>query len=106
MVSAVVALLEAIVGALFFLERWTGQRDYWVALWYCGACTACALMIRPSNIVLLPAAQRIRARVAEAFETQELMMEGVLCVFDGAHPAVIRQRLDCFQRVTGETHDS
>ncbi len=51
-----------------------------------------------ANIVLLPAAQRIRARVSEAFEAQELMTEGVLCVFDGAHPAVIRQRLNCFLR--------
>jgi chemotaxis protein MotA len=59
-----------------------------------------------ANVVLLPAAQRIRARVAEAFETHELMMEGVLCVFDGAHPAVIRQRLNCFLRQAGETHDS
>jgi chemotaxis protein MotA len=59
-----------------------------------------------ANVVLLPAAQRIRARVAEAFETHELMMEGVLCVFDGVHPAVIRQRLNCFLRETGETHDS
>jgi chemotaxis protein MotA len=59
-----------------------------------------------ANVVLLPAAQRIRARVAEAFETQELMMEGVLCVFDGVHPAVIRQRLNCFLRETGEMHDS
>ena len=54
-----------------------------------------------ANIVLLPAAQRIRARISEAFETQELMTEGVLCVFDGAHPAVIRQRLNCFLRETG-----
>jgi len=59
-----------------------------------------------ANIVLLPAAQRIRARVAEAFEAQELMMEGVLCVFDGAHPAVIRQRLSCFLPHGSETHDS
>jgi chemotaxis protein MotA len=59
-----------------------------------------------ANVVLLPAAQRIRARVAEAFESHELMMEGVLCVFDGTHPAVIRQRLNCFLRETGETHDS
>lgn len=59
-----------------------------------------------ANVVLLPAAQRIRARVTEAFEAHELMMEGVLCVFDGTHPAVIRQRLNCFVRETGETHDS
>lgn len=59
-----------------------------------------------ANVVLLPAAQRIRARVAEAFETQELMMEGVLCVFDGIHPAVIRQRLHCFLPEAEESHES
>ena len=37
----------AIIGALLFLAR--------RQLWFCGACVACALMIRPSNIVLLPA---------------------------------------------------
>lgn len=59
-----------------------------------------------ANVVLLPAAQRIRARVAEAFETQELMMEGVLCVYDGIHPSVMRQRLRCFLRETHKSHDA
>ncbi len=51
-----------------------------------------------ANLVLLPAAHRIRARVAEAFETQELIMEGVLCLFDKIHPSLVRQRLRCFLR--------
>ena len=51
-----------------------------------------------ANLVLLPAAHRIRARVAEAFEVQELIMEGTLCVFDRIHPALVRQRLSCFLR--------
>lgn len=59
-----------------------------------------------ANLVLLPAAQRIRARVAELFETQELMMEGVLCVYDGIHPSVMRQRLRCFLRETAGSHDA
>jgi len=37
----------AIIGALLFLER--------RQLFFCGACAACALMIRPTNVVLLPA---------------------------------------------------
>jgi chemotaxis protein MotA len=53
-----------------------------------------------ANLVLLPAAHRIRARVAEAFETQELIMEGVLCLFDKIHPSLVRQRLRCFLRET------
>jgi len=51
-----------------------------------------------ANLVLLPAAHRIRARVAEAFEIQELIMEGTMCVFDRIHPALVRQRLRCFLR--------
>lgn len=51
-----------------------------------------------ANIVLLPAAHRIRARVAEEFETQEMIMDGVLCLFDRIHPSLVRQRLRSFLR--------
>jgi len=49
-----------------------------------------------ANIVLLPAAHRIRARVAEAFEIDEMIMEGVLAVLDGLHPSLMRERLNAF----------
>lgn len=51
-----------------------------------------------ANLLLLPIACRIRARVAENFETQELIMEGVLALADSFHPAVIRMRLASFLR--------
>ncbi len=51
-----------------------------------------------ANLVLLPIANRIRARVADSFEVQELIMEGVLAVIDGVHPLVLRQRLASFLR--------
>jgi len=51
-----------------------------------------------ANLILLPAAHRIRARVAEVFEVQELMMEGMLCLFDRMHPSLVRERLNCFLR--------
>jgi chemotaxis protein MotA len=51
-----------------------------------------------ANLFLLPVAHRIRARVAERLEVQELMAEGVLCLIDGVHPALIRLRLKSFLR--------
>ena len=51
-----------------------------------------------ANLLLLPAAHRIRARVAENFETQELIIEGVLSVVDCLHPSLIRIRLNSFVR--------
>ncbi|MGH9455747.1 MAG: motility protein A [Terriglobia bacterium] len=53
-----------------------------------------------ANLLLLPMAHRIRARVAEAFEIQEIILEGALCVFDGTHPSLIRERLGSFLRET------
>jgi flagellar motor component MotA len=51
-----------------------------------------------ANLLLLPMAHRIRARVAERFEIQELMAEGVLCLVDGVHPSLMRLRLAAFLR--------
>jgi chemotaxis protein MotA len=51
-----------------------------------------------ANLLLLPAAHRIRARVSEDIEIHELIADGVLCVFDQVHPYLIRQRLRSFLR--------
>jgi chemotaxis protein MotA len=51
-----------------------------------------------ANLILLPSAQRIRSHVAEQFETNEMIVEGTLCLFDGVHPALVRDRLSCFLR--------
>ena len=51
-----------------------------------------------ANLLLLPAAHRIRARAAETFETQELIAEGVLCLFEGIHPSLVLERLNSFLR--------
>ena len=51
-----------------------------------------------ANLILLPSAQRMRVQVADQFETNEMIVEGTLCLFDGVHPAVVRDRLSCFLR--------
>jgi chemotaxis protein MotA len=51
-----------------------------------------------ANLILLPAAQRIRAHLADQMETNEMIVEGTLCLFDGVHPALVRDRLSCFLR--------
>ncbi len=45
----------AIVGALLALQIWLEDRDATHALWLCGVGAGCALLIRPSNIIILPA---------------------------------------------------
>lgn len=55
-----------------------------------------------ANFFLLPLAHRIHARVAESTETQELIAEGVLCIFASMHPSIVRQRLAPFLREIAE----
>jgi chemotaxis protein MotA len=52
-----------------------------------------------ANLLLLPAANRIRARVAENFELDEMIIEGVLCVVDGLHPELMRERLHAYLEI-------
>ena len=52
-----------------------------------------------ANLLMLPIAHRIRSRLLESLETQELISEGVLCIADGVHPALIRARLQSFLRM-------
>jgi len=54
-----------------------------------------------ANVLLLPAAHRIRARSMETFDLQEMLADGVLCLFDGMHPKLIRERLHSFLNGAG-----
>ncbi len=55
-----------------------------------------------ANLILLPSAQRIRAHVADQYEINEMIAEGTLCLYDGVHPALVRDRLSCFLRADYE----
>jgi hypothetical protein len=45
----------AIIACFYCLERWSEDRARHQWLWLCGACVGAAFVIRPTNIVLLPA---------------------------------------------------
>jgi chemotaxis protein MotA len=49
-----------------------------------------------ANLLLLPAACRIRAHGAEALEIADMIFEGGLCIYDGLHPSLMRERLCAF----------
>ncbi len=91
-----IGVLGTVVGLIDVLRRFSTASSvaYGVGTAFVSTIYGLAL----ANLVLLPAAHRIRAKVAEVFEIQELMAEGALCLFDGMHPSLIRQRLTCFLR--------
>ncbi|HEY1207201.1 MAG: MotA/TolQ/ExbB proton channel family protein [Bryobacteraceae bacterium] len=88
-------ILGTVVGLVDVLRQFSSvQSVYGVGMAFVSTLYGLGL----ANLVLLPAAQRIRARASEDIEIHELIADGVLCVFDQVHPYLIRQRLRSFLR--------
>jgi chemotaxis protein MotA len=49
-----------------------------------------------ANIVFIPAAAKIRARLHSAMQIKELMIEGVAGIVEGLNPKLIRTKLEAF----------
>ncbi|HXP87690.1 MAG TPA: MotA/TolQ/ExbB proton channel family protein [Bryobacteraceae bacterium] len=49
-----------------------------------------------ANLLLLPAAYRIRAHAVEALEIEDMIFEAGLCIYDGVHPSLMLERLGAF----------
>jgi chemotaxis protein MotA len=91
-----IGVLGTVVGLIDVLRQFTSLSTVASGMGTAFVSTIYGLAL--ANLVLLPAAHRIRAQVAEVFENQELMVEGSLCLFDGIHPVLVRQRLSSYLR--------
>jgi chemotaxis protein MotA len=89
-----IGVLGTVVGLIDILRQFSSLAT--IASGVGVAFTSTIYGLALANLVLLPAAHRIRARALETFELQELMTEGALCVFDAMHPRMVRLRLSSF----------
>jgi chemotaxis protein MotA len=95
-----IGVLGTVVGLIDVLRQFSSLSS--VAYGVGAAFTSTFYGLALANLVLLPAAHRIRARAADTFELQAMMTEGALCLFDGMHPRLVRQRLRSFLTATDE----
>jgi len=51
-----------------------------------------------ANILLLPSANKLRARIQRARLMKELMLEGVVGIVEGLNPTLIRLKLEAFNQ--------
>ncbi len=49
-----------------------------------------------ANIFLLPAATKLKARIAQEMEIKELILQGVISIVEGLNPKLIRSKLEAF----------
>ena len=55
-----------------------------------------------ANIVLIPAATKIKARIESEIAMKEMMLEGVVGIVEGMNPKLIRNKLEAYQRTSGQ----
>lgn len=91
-----IGVIGTVVGLIDVLRQFSNMNS--VALGIGTAFVSTMYGLALANLILLPAAHRIRASVAETFEIEEMIVEGGLCLIDGTHPSLVRERLNCFLR--------
>jgi chemotaxis protein MotA len=94
--SPAIGVIGTVVGLIEVLRQFSNLNS--VALGIGTAFVSTMYGLALANLILLPAAHRIRASVAEAFELEEMMTEGGLALIDATHPSLVRERLACFLR--------
>ena len=58
-----------------------------------------------ANLVLLPIATKIKARIESDTALKELKLEGVVGIVEGMNPKVIRHKLEAYQRQNKRVHE-
>jgi chemotaxis protein MotA len=89
-----IGVLGTVVGLIDALRRFSDLSSVASGVGTAFASTLYGLGL--ANLLLMPLAHRIRATVAEKFETEELVLEGTLCILDGVHPSLVAERLNAF----------
>jgi chemotaxis protein MotA len=56
-----------------------------------------------SNLVFLPAANKLKARIRQDAQDQELLLEGVCSIVEGMNPKLIRVKLEAFLQHAGKS---
>lgn len=87
-----IGVLGTVVGLIDILHQFSNPSSIAVGIGTAFVSTIYGLSL--ANLLLLPAACRIRAAVAERSEIDEMMVDGVLGLFDGMNPSLLRERLN------------
>jgi chemotaxis protein MotA len=54
--------------------------------------------VASANLLFLPAANKLKARVRDAVRLREVILEGVLSIVEGLNPKLIRSKLEAYQQ--------
>lgn len=96
-----IGIIGAVLGLIQVMKNLAnmGEVGHGIAV----AFVATVYGVGAANLILLPVAQKIKARAQRDVQRQELIVEGVAGIVEGLNPKLLQARLDVFAREPGRS---
>jgi chemotaxis protein MotA len=96
--SPTIGIIGAVMGLIQVMKNLANIED--VGHGIAVAFVATVYGVGLANVVLLPVATKIKARIESDTALKELKLEGVVAIVEGMNPKLIRNKLEAYQRQT------
>jgi len=98
--SPTIGIIGAVLGLIQVMKNLAdiNQVGHGIAVAFVATVYGVAL----ANVVLLPAASKMKARIAAETERREMMLEGVVGIVEGLNPKLILQKLEAYHHFDGK----
>lgn len=92
--SPTIGIIGAVLGLMQVMKNLANIDE--VGRGIAAAFVATVYGVGAANLFFLPAAGKLKARLKDAVQLRELMLEGVLAIVEGLNPKLIRLKLDAY----------
>ena len=97
--SPTIGIIGAVLGLIQVMKELANIEE--VGRGIAGAFVATIYGVACANILFLPIANKLKARLHQRMSTHELMLEGVVGIIEGLNPKLIRVKLEAYSRDGG-----
>jgi chemotaxis protein MotA len=94
--SPTLGIIGAVLGLIQVMKHLENIEEVGKGIAVAFVATVYGLLV--ANIIMLPAANKLKARLQDSIRTKEMMLEGVCSIAEGLNPKLIRSKLEAYLR--------
>jgi chemotaxis protein MotA len=94
--SPTLGIIGAVLGLIQVMKHLENIEEVGKGIAVAFVATVYGLIV--ANIIMLPAANKLKARLQDSIRTKEMMLEGVCSIAEGLNPKLIRSKLEAYLR--------
>jgi chemotaxis protein MotA len=93
-VAPTMGIIGAVVGLIQIMTKFHSPNE--MGLGVASAFIATLYGVGVANLILLPLAGKMKEIAKHHWVLKSMMLEGILCIRDGQHPVIIREKLEAY----------